>query len=100
MSWLVKTSTLADGNMSLRYGAQTAVLENRRQFLHRLGLSAERCVVMASDHQDIVTVLNELSAVGIGHNTSLPADTLITQTKNQPLLLTTADCLPTSVFRS
>lgn len=99
MSWIVKTSTIADGNMSLRYGEQAEVLKNRQRFLEKFGLSPQHCVVMNSNHDDIVSIIDDKKTKDdFSANPLIPADTLITQKKNVTLLLTTADCLPVSLF--
>lgn len=54
---------------------------------------------MNSNHQDLVYIIDDIKTEeGVGYDTSIPADGLITQERNVALLLTTADCLPVSLF--
>jgi len=99
MQHISHTSTIADGNMSLRYGEKSEVLSNRSRFIKNLGLNPERSVLMDSPHQDIVTIIydsNPTHHFELGDVTR--GDSLITQLPNTPLLLTTADCLPVTFY--
>ncbi len=99
MRYIGLTSTIADGNMSFRYGATTAVLESQKHFLDSHNLPFVRSVMMESDHGDIITVVDEqTNRSHFGSTDSLPGDVLITQLPHTPLLLTTADCLPIILF--
>ncbi len=99
MRYIGLTSTIADGNMSFRYGATTAVLESRKHFLDSHNLPFVRSVMMESDHSDIITVVDgQTNQSHFGSTSGLPGDVLITQLPHTPLLLTTADCLPITLF--
>ena len=93
--FIFETSTIADGNMGFNFGDSSEVSINRENFLKRLGLKYNNCIVMQSKHLDVVQTVNQAEKAGPTNiNESLEADALITQAKNTPLLLTTADCLP------
>lgn len=93
------TSTIADGNMAFRYGERSEVMTHRTNFLRNVGLPKDRSLVMDSPHKDIVTIIYDSETPKqFGLDRSVRADTLITQLPNTPLLLTTADCLPVTLY--
>lgn len=100
MQILFETSTISDGNMSLKHGPKDVVLENRNKFICKQGLDPTNTIVMDSNHSDVVTIIDATSpSVQIGYGQSLTGDTFITNTQH-PLLLTTADCLPVGLYDS
>ena len=99
-NFIVATSSVTNGNMSFRYGEKSEVLTSRKAFLNSLGLNYDNCVSMRSEHENIIRVVTN-DQVGRGatdRTEAIQADALITQEINAPLLLTTADCLPISLF--
>lgn len=85
--------------MSFTHGEIDAVLANRQNFLTQIGLAYEQTVVMHSDHQDVVAVVDETTPAGpTDSRESLVADALLTQATNLSLFLTTADCIPLSLY--
>ncbi|MGE5197156.1 MAG: peptidoglycan editing factor PgeF [Deltaproteobacteria bacterium] len=85
--------------MSLSYGDTRDALDNRKDFLGGLGIDYRRLVCCQQVHGSVVRYVREADA-GKGalvYSESLPAtDGLITDKKNLPLAVFTADCL--SVF--
>lgn len=95
MEFITCTSTIADGNMSFKHGPADEVLQNRQRFIKKLRCEPSGCVMMNSDHKDIVTVVgSETGTNHFGLQSSIIADALITQDPDITLLLLTADCLP------
>jgi len=86
-------------NMSFIYGATEGTLENRRVFLNTLGIDHERLIAAKQIHGITVCCAQEENA-GRGAKSAATAfeatDAFITNTKNLPLSVFTADCL--SVF--
>ena len=99
---LFKTSTIAAGNMSFRFGSVPNVLKNRTQFLEKHSLSYTNCVPMICSHGDkIVPVFRHSNQKWFGPTTpkaAPKAEALITNEPNITLLLLTADCLPTAFY--
>jgi copper oxidase (laccase) domain-containing protein len=86
----VETSTVADGNMSLRWGDSAEVAANRSAFLSRAGMDPTRLVLCR------VPDLNGVSIVEVNeadYGSEVLADALITRAPIA-LGLLTADCLP------
>jgi copper oxidase (laccase) domain-containing protein len=82
-----KTSSIADGNMSFRFGDKDEVTGNRQQFVGH-----DQYVCMQCTHgAEIVTVDKPVAD-------HIEAEVLVTQTPNLALLLLTADCLPAAFF--
>lgn len=86
-------SSVADGNMSVRWGREEEVLDNRRKFLDRIGIEYEDCV-MASllSGTDIVEVN------GASRGLMVEGDALLTREPELGLLMLTADCYPVIIF--
>lgn len=93
------TSATVDKNLSIVWGDKEEVLENRKKFLEKQGISLKDCVIMQVEHEDKVIFANSSHTV---KNTSSEAvvvgEALITQEKNVILFLLTADCLPVSFY--
>jgi len=81
------TSTIADGNMSMRFGKKTAVVTARDRFVGHLNYVCMQC-----DHGDTIQFVSEPQA------NQTPAEVLIAQTPGLTLMLLTADCLPTALY--
>jgi copper oxidase (laccase) domain-containing protein len=94
------TSTKSDGNMGFRFGEADEVVTNRTQFLNKHGLSYEECIVMQSDHKDIIKIVNKETPekAATSREDGIQADVLVTQEKDLVLMLTTADCQPVSFY--
>lgn len=92
-------SARISGNMSLSYGNTGNALENRKNFLKGLGIDYRGLVCTKQVHGSLTRYIREVDigqgALSYAH--AIPdADALITDKKNVPLSIFTADCL--SVF--
>jgi len=89
---LIESSTLADGNMSFRFGDTQSVVQNRSNFLNKHGIGWEEHVCMRCNHsKEIIAVNRDTQA---DKNQMTDAEVLVTQEKGRTLMLLTADCLP------
>jgi len=92
-------STRILGNMSLSYGDTGNALENRKNFLQELGIDYRDLVCTKQVHGSVVRYIREIDK-GKGALSCdfaiTDTDALITNKKNVPLSIFTADCL--SVF--
>jgi len=85
----------ASGNMSLSYGESAGVIDNRRNFLNNFNISLESLVCAKQTHSaKIKYVKLEHQGSGALSSASAIADTdaFITDRKNIPLAIFTADC--------
>lgn len=89
---LFKTSTIADGNMSLRFGEEAEVITNRNHFCESLDIPVNRYICMRCDHGDVIKLVTE------PNREQVDAEVLITQTPGLTLMLLTADCLPSALY--
>jgi len=87
MSFLLATSTVADGNMSFVLGGEKA-FQNRNRFLEKNGFPLEY-VYAELEHGDVVAVVDKTKK-----RESIKADALITSAPGMPLIFVTADCFP------
>jgi len=93
-----KTSTIADGNMSFRFGDREEVLNNRRRFLKENGADYSNCVCMACDHGEQLIPIDwntdktHFGATAPEH--TIKAEVLVTKEIDLSLMLLTADCIP------
>ena len=86
-------------NMSLCYGDTRESLNNHKDFLESLGIDSQDLVCAKQIHKDNVQYVTEQDRGrgALSYETSIPdTDALITDKKNLPLAVFTADCL--SVF--
>jgi len=94
-------STKYFGNMSLSWGDEKKVLENRRRFIQELGLSEARFITFRLTHSSNVAVVNDWNT---GQSISDPRITLtgfdgaVTNQKRVFFLMCSADCLPIIYF--
>ncbi len=95
-NFLFKTSTLTHGNMSLRFGENRAVLQNRKQFLAENNITWEDHVCMRCSHATAIISVNWDTP--LDENRMIDAEVLVTQEKGLTLMLLTADCLPTALY--
>lgn len=96
-------STRISGNMSLFYGDTGNTLENRKNFLVSLGIDYQNLVCAKQAHGSMVRYIQEIdSGKGALSYDSAIADTdaLITDKKNLPLSIFTADCLSVFLYDS
>ena len=92
-------SSRCDGNMSLYYGDTKDALTNRNNFLSRLGIDYHSLVCAKQVHASNVMRVSEpdKGRGSVSYEDSIfDTDGLITDKKNLPLAIFTADCL--SVF--
>jgi copper oxidase (laccase) domain-containing protein len=92
-------SDAQDGNMDFRFGAHDAVLENRRRFLHGVGLSLDECV----QQQWLEDAVRVVSRQDLGHgmrdlDSRIHANAFITNQAGVGLFLCIADCLPIIIY--
>jgi len=89
------------GNMSLFYGDAGNVLGNRKVFLGELNIDYHRLVCAKQVHGSIARYICETDT-GKGallyENSISDSDALLTDKKNVPLAIFTADCLPVFVY--
>lgn len=96
---LCATSTIADGNMSLRLGEVAQVMQNRTTFLQRNNVDFGNHVCMQCDHGEKIIAINRDMLTGdVDTYHILPAEVLVTQERGIALMLLTADCLPVSFY--
>jgi len=92
-------SDVGDGNMDLRFGHHETVLESRRAFLGKLGLSLEDCAQQRGMEDKIhVVTHSDLGAGMTTLGTSIEANAFITNQKGVGLFLCIADCLPVIIY--
>lgn len=81
-------STMKAGNMSLSYGAEEEVIDNRKKLYNPLNLERGDVVHMIPQHEDSIEIVNE-------NDTDPPgvyADSLFTSISGLALEVTPADC--------
>jgi hypothetical protein len=86
-------------NMSLFYGDTKNSLNNRKVFLSKLGIDYRDLICAKQVHADCVRYATEIDKGkgALSYNTSIPdTDAFITDRKNLPLAIFSADCL--SIF--
>jgi len=92
-------SCRSEGNMSLNYGDTKDSLNNRRDYLSKLGIDYRNLVCAKQVHGSNIEYVtqNDLSKGALVYETAIDnADGLVTDERNVPLAIFTADCL--SVF--
>lgn len=93
---LYATSTIADGNMSFRFGNTHDVIANRQAFLKKHNIPFENHICMRCNHGEKIIAVN-CDNRGKGAQTPdemIDAEVLVTQEKHLALMLLTADCIP------
>ena len=91
------------GNMSLFYGDIKEALDNRDKFLAELGIDYRNLVCPRQVHGGNVKLISEehKGRGSASYDDSLPqTDSLITDVKNLPLAIFTADCLSVFLYDS
>jgi len=98
---VIAFSTRRHGDMSLYYGGISEALNNRRDFLSSLGIDYRDLVCARQIHGDRVRYATEEDK-GSGANSyggSIPdTDAFITDKKNVPIAVFTADCLSIFIY--
>jgi len=92
-------SSRQDGNMSLNYGDTTNSLENRKNFLNSLGIDYRGLVCAQQAHGNTVRYIKkeDKGSGALSYDTAIAdTDAFVTDNKDVPLAIFTADCL--SVF--
>ncbi len=92
-----------DGNMSLTYGDTSASLNNRKDFLNELGMDYRNLVCTKQVHgTNVMLVGNKDKGKGaLSYESSISdTDALITDERNIPLAILTADCLSVFLYDS
>jgi len=98
---LYASSNRTCGNMSLSYGPTQGALDNRKNFLSRLGIDYQDLVCAKQIHSaNVKLVKQQDKGKGAMSYEGAIADTdaLITDQKNLPLAIFTADCLAISLY--
>lgn len=98
---IIAFSTRRHGNMSLYYGETSEALDNRRNFLSSLGIDYRDLICARQIHGDKIKYVTEEDK-GSGANAyggSVPdVDGFITDKKNVPIAVFTADCLSVFIY--
>lgn len=98
---IIAFSTRRHGNMSLYYGNTSEALDNRRNFLSSLGIDYRDLICARQIHGDNIKYVTE-DDKGSGANAyggSIPdVDGFITDKKNVPIAVFTADCLSVFIY--
>jgi len=92
-------STRDSGNMSLSYGDASKSLDNRKAFLNTLGIDYRSLVCAKQIHASRISYISEdkLGRGALRYEEAIAdTDALVTDRRNLPLAVFTADCL--SVF--
>lgn len=92
----IETSTVSDGNFSLKFGNEAAITRNREQFLTKHGLRLEDCVVMELEHGDTIRTVDYTHS--LKNIPFIKAEALVTKERGLVLFLMTADCLPVVLY--
>jgi len=90
-----------DGNMSLCYGDTQGALENRKRFLSALGIDYRSLICAKQVHGNTVTFVAESNkgSGALDYDNSIPdTDGFLTDRKNLPIAILTADCLSVFIY--
>jgi len=90
-----------DGNMSLSYGDTHGALENRKRFLSALGIDYRSLICAKQVHGNTVTFVAEKNkgSGALDYDSSIPdTDGFLTDRKNLPIAILTADCLSVFIY--
>ena len=96
-------SVRASGNMSLSYGQTSRALENRKSFLSSLNIDYQDLICAKQVHGSKVKYVNEADqgSGAFAYDTAIPdTDGFITDIRNLPLGILTADCLSIFLYDS
>lgn len=95
------TSRRCHKNMSLCYGDTTDSLDNRKKFLKNLGIDYQDLVCAKQVHGSNIEYVTakDLGRGALSYDNAIDdTDALITDKKNIPLAIFTADCLPIFLY--
>ncbi|MDD5098076.1 MAG: laccase domain-containing protein, partial [Candidatus Omnitrophica bacterium] len=90
-----------DGNMSLSYGDTHDSLANRKKFLFGLGIDYQRLVCAKQVHGKKIEYVtaNNAGSGALDYDSSVAdTDGFITDQKNVPIAILTADCLSIFIY--
>ncbi|HSW74559.1 MAG TPA: laccase domain-containing protein [Candidatus Saccharimonadales bacterium] len=95
---IVKLSAKADGDMSRRFGSKLAE-NNRRQYLHKMGLQNRTLYYMDPEHADHIA---EIDVNKVQGSLATPGDAIILSgnersLKQTAIVLIAADCIPMGI---
>ncbi|MDD5506163.1 MAG: peptidoglycan editing factor PgeF [Candidatus Omnitrophica bacterium] len=90
-----------DGNMSLCYGNTQGALGNRKQFLSALGIDYRTLICAKQVHGKTVTYVTQANkgSGALDYDSSIrDTDGFLTDQKNVPIAILTADCLSVFIY--
>jgi hypothetical protein len=90
-----------DGNMSLCYGNTRGALGNRKQFLSALGIDYRTLICAKQVHGKTVTYVTQANkgSGALDYDSSIrDTDGFLTDQKNVPIAILTADCLSVFIY--
>ena len=90
-----------DGNMSLCYGDTQGALENRKKFLSTIGIDYRTLICAKQVHGKNVAYVTEADrgSGALDYDSSVSdTDGFITDKKNTPIAILTADCLSVFIY--
>lgn len=91
-------STISDGNMDFRFGEKSEVVSCRARYMSERGFEYSESVWMSVDHGIEIIQVTKNDARGEGATSGISADAFMTQERNLPLCLLTADCTPLVLY--
>jgi len=87
-------TTTKDGNLAFHIGDdEQNVVKNRQKLAQKMGYSYEKLIYMNQIHSNNVQIVDENSPKLIEN-----CDAIITNSKNLPLMVMVADCIPILLF--
>lgn len=94
------TTTVADGNMSYRFGSKAEVYENRRSYFERNHLPADHFLTFFTDHKDDITEWpgGGIRLDALRSEALATTDAIVTRTPGTGIFLTFADCVPVVLY--
>jgi YfiH family protein len=98
---IIAFSTRRHGNMSLYYGDTSEALDNRRNFLSSLGIDYRDLICGRQIHGDNIKYVtgDDKGSGANAYGGSIPdVDGFITDKKNVPIAVFTADCLSVFIY--
>src|SRR3989344_7526333 len=90
-------SNVDDGNMSLKFGTDTEVARNRKNFLNNIGIPSNACAGINLVHGSEIIPVSK-SDVSECAFKAKNGDALTTSEKDIFLFMMTSDCLPVTLF--
>lgn len=89
-----------EGNMSFNWGEHEEVLNNRKNFLSKLGIDINSCVSTQLENNNNITIVDkkDLGKRMFDKSTLISGDGLITKEKDMFLFIVIGDCLPCIIF--